>query len=74
MICLATEEASKDKSYLDIINSAMKSSKPMIFLIIDPKIKWPPNNPSDVSFGELYFYMRFFIRNSSAGSKASGNL
>ena len=77
LICLATEKAFKDQDYIDQINSVMKSNKPIIFLLIDPNIKWPPNNPSDLNFGDLYFYMRFFKRNdteSASNSKSNFSL
>ncbi len=61
LICLITNEASKDETCLNQINLAVQLGKPIIPLLLDSKLKWPPSGSLGPILSE-YLFIRFFQR------------
>jgi len=61
LICLITSEASKDETCLNQINLAVQLGKPIIPLLLDSKLKWPPQGSLGPILSE-YLFIRFFQR------------
>ncbi len=61
LICLITSEASKDETCLNQINLAVQLGKPIIPLLLDSKLKWPPSGSLGPILSE-YLFIRFFQR------------
>lgn len=61
LLCLITEEASKDQTCLNQISLAVQLGKPIIPLLLDSKLKWPPAGSLGPILSE-YLFIRFFQR------------
>lgn len=61
LICLITGETNKDQTMLNQINLAVQLNKPIIPLLLDSKLKWPPSGSLGPILSE-YLFIRFFQR------------
>jgi hypothetical protein len=61
LICFITEQSAKDQTCLNQINLAVQLGKPIIPLLIDSKLKWPPAGSLGPILSE-YLFIRFFQR------------
>lgn len=61
LICLITSETNKDQACLNQINLAVQLNKPIIPLLLDSKLKWPPSGSLGPILSE-YLFIRFFQR------------
>lgn len=61
LICLITGETNKDQTCLNQINLAVQLNKPIIPLLLDSKLKWPPSGSLGPILSE-YLFIRFFQR------------
>ena len=61
LICLITEQASKDQTCLNQITLAIQLNKPIIPLLMDSNLKWPPAGSLGPILSE-YLFIRFFQR------------
>lgn len=61
LICLITLEATKDETCLNEINLAVQLNKPIIPLLLDSSLKWPPAGSLGPILSE-YLFIRFFQR------------
>jgi hypothetical protein len=61
LVCFITDASSKDQTCLNQITLAIQLNKPIIPLLIDPKLKWPPAGSLGPILSE-YLFIRFFQR------------
>lgn len=61
LVCLITSEMNKDQTSLNQINLAIQLNKPIIPLLLDSKLKWPPSGSLGPILSE-YLFIRFFQR------------
>jgi hypothetical protein len=61
LICFITSETNKDQTCLNQINLAVQLNKPIIPLLLDSKLKWPPSGSLGPILSE-YLFIRFFQR------------
>lgn len=61
LVCLVTSKSSQDKTCLNQINLAIQLNKPVIPLLLDSKLKWPPSGSLGPILSE-YLFIRFFQR------------
>lgn len=61
LVCLITAETGKDQTCLNQINLAIQLNKPIIPLLLDSKLKWPPPGSLGPILSE-YLFIRFFQR------------
>lgn len=61
LVCLITSETNKDQTCLNQINLAIQLNKPIIPLLLDSKLKWPPSGSLGPILSE-YLFIRFFQR------------
>lgn len=61
LVCLITGETNKDQTCLNQINLAVQLNKPIIPLLLDSKLKWPPSGSLGPILSE-YLFIRFFQR------------
>lgn len=61
LVCLITSKTGQDKTCLNQINLAIQLNKPVIPLLLDSKLKWPPAGSLGPILSE-YLFIRFFQR------------
>lgn len=61
LVCLISSEINKDQTCLNQINLAIQLNKPIIPLLLDSKLKWPPSGSLGPILSE-YLFIRFFQR------------
>ncbi len=61
LLCLVSQETSKDQNCLNQVNLAVQLNKAIIPLLMDSKVKWPPAGSLGPIFSE-YLFIRFFQR------------
>ena len=61
LICLITQSSSMDRTCLNQVNLAIQLGKPIIPLLLDPHLKWPPVGTLGPILSE-YLFVRFYQR------------
>lgn len=61
LVCLITGQSNKDQTNLNQISLAIQLNKPIIPLLVDSKLKWPPSGALGPVLSE-YLFIRFFQR------------
>lgn len=61
LVCLITSKSNQDKTLMNQINLAIQLNKPVIPLLLDSKLKWPPTGSLGPILSE-YLFIRFFQR------------
>lgn len=61
LVCLITSKTNQNKTCLNQINLAIQLNKPVIPLLLDSKLKWPPTGSLGPILSE-YLFIRFFQR------------
>lgn len=61
LVCLITSQTGNDQTCVNQINLAIQLNKPIIPLLLDSKLKWPPAGSLGPILSE-YLFVRFFQR------------
>ena len=61
LVCLVTSKSGQDQVFLNQVTLAVQLSKPIIPLLLDKALKWPPSGSLGPILSE-YLFIRFFQR------------